>query len=118
MKKLLFLALLTLPATACVNPALSSPATVAESTKLDEQGAITVNLAYKMWRIAVETGVTSGQIKGPLAGKLAKLDNLLYGMVQAVDAAYAAGNSTAYLTAIANFNTALRTGYGTLYGGQ
>ena len=111
-----FAALFMTPLAAC-ETIPTGPGQYAEQTKLDEQAAITVNLGYKMWRIAVETGVNSGQIKGALAGRLAELDRKLYGFVQAVDAAYAAGNAEAYAAAILNFNNALRTGYGALYGG-
>lgn len=84
-----------------------SPAALANTTKLDEQGVNTAELAYKAWRIAVETGVNAGQIKGQLAQRVAGFDNQLYSALQAVESAYNAGNASDYKTAVANFNTAL-----------
>lgn len=118
MKKLLLLIalLFAVPLTACASVP-TGPGTIANSTKLDEQAAVTAQLAYKSWRIAVETGINAGLIKGQLATKIAGLDNQLYSALQAVDAAYASGNASSYASAIGNFNTALTVGY-TAIGGR
>lgn len=115
-KFLLSLCLLALPLAACttVPTTLPTPSTVSNKTVLDEQAGITVNLAYKAWRVLVEAGVKSGQIKGQLAGRIADIDNQLYSAVQAVDAAYAAGNSADYAAAITHFNDVLARGHAAL----
>jgi hypothetical protein len=121
MKKilLLVLCLFAVPLAACAELASvpTSPSSVTNTTKLDEQAALTAQLAYKSWRIAVETGVNAGLIKGQLATHVAQLDNQLYSALQAVDAAYSAGNAASFATAIGNFNTALTVGY-TAIGGR
>jgi hypothetical protein len=121
MKKLLLLLalLFAVPLTACANlPTIpTSPGQVADSTKLDEQTAVTAHLAYKSWRLAVETSVNAGLIKGQLAAHVAQLDNQLYSALQAVDAAYASGNATNYAAAVGAFNTAITVGY-TAIGGR
>jgi hypothetical protein len=109
---------LALPLTACdlATTGVAAPATYANTTKADEQGAVTAELAYKTWRLAVETGVNSGAIKGQLAGHVADLDNQLYSALQVVEKAYAAGNSGDIATAVGNFNTALTVGYSAIGG--
>jgi hypothetical protein len=109
MKKLLLLcAAVRSPAySVCQSPTIpTSPGQVANSTKLDEQAAVTAHLAYKSWRLAVETSVNAGLIKGQLAAHVAQLDNQLYSALQAVDAAYASGNATNYARSSRGFNTA------------
>lgn len=105
-----FVLIVCLALSACAGiPAgiVPTPSTVTEQTKLDEQAAITVNLAYKAWLITVETGINAGLIKGTLATRVAVVDNQLYTALKAVDSAYAAGNASNYLIAITEFNRAL-----------
>jgi len=119
MKKLLFafMLLFALPLSACATaPVPASPSAISNLTKVDEQAAVTAQLAYKSWRLAVETGVNAGLIKGQLAGHVAQLDNQLYSALQAVDAAYKAGNADNFATAVASFNTALNVGYSAIHG--
>ena len=115
MKKLL-LCLGAMSLCACATPVSLQPVTYADQTKIDEQFGVTAELAYKSWRLAVETGVSSGLIKGQVAAHVAQLDNQLYAALTAVEHAYAAGNSTEIKTAVANFNTALTVGYSAIGG--
>lgn len=119
MKKLLLIACaLAVPLSACETiPSIpASPSAVTNLTKADEQVALTAELAYKSWRLAVETGVNSGLIKGQLAGHVAQLDNQLYSALQAVESAYATGNASSLAAAVASFNTTLNVGYSAIHG--
>lgn len=78
----------------------SSPSVVANKTVLDEQGMLAVELAYSAARIAVETGVDAGVIKGQAALRFATLDNKAFLAVAAVRQAYKAGNATSYSAAL------------------
>lgn len=73
-----------------------APVAVAQTTKLDEQVALSVELAYKGARLAVSTGIKAGLIKGPLAGRIAAADDAAYKAVLTVRAAYDAGNAASY----------------------
>lgn len=112
MKKfLILLSAFSLPLGGCASlTAVPVPATVANTTILDEQGVIAVGLGYKTFRIAVETGINAGIIKGSLATKVAALDNQLFAAVQTADAAYQAGNATNLAAALANANKLLASG--------
>lgn len=85
-------------------------AQLADQTKVDEQLAIGANLGYKAFRLAVETGVQSGFIKGTLATKVADVDSRLFGLIQTIDSAYKSGNSQSLAGAVAAFNTTLAQG--------
>lgn len=122
-KLLLTLCALALPLGACVpaetapsTPSVTAPATYADKTKADEQAVVTAELSYKAFRTLVETGVKSGAIKDQTAGVFARIDNQLYTALQAVEAAYAAGNSENLTAAIARFNYVLDLGNKTLGG--
>lgn len=120
MKKIILaVALLAAPVTltGCAS-FLASPASVANQTKLDEQAAIGVNLAYKSFRLAVETAVEANIVVpgSPLALKIADLDNRAFSAVQAVDAAYKAGNSNDYATAVARAYVAIDAAVAALKG--
>lgn len=97
MKRLIFAALFCMaPLTACET--LPTPAAVADSTIVDERAALSLELAYKAARIAVETSVDAGLIKGPTAELFDVRNDRAYAAVKAVRAAYQAGNSQDYLT--------------------
>lgn len=122
MKKIILaiaLGVSSLSVTAC-SSFLESPASVSNSTKLDEQAAIGVNLAYKSFRLAVETAVEAKLIVpgSPLALKVADLDNRAFAAVQAVDAAYKAGNSTDYTVAVARAYVAIDAAVAAIKGGS
>ena len=100
MKKIFFACALALCLPACATTGVpSAPVAVANATVLDEQVAIGVNLAYKAARLAVETGVEAGFIKGQRAVTVAELDNRAYAAIVAVDLAYKAGNASDYVSA-------------------
>lgn len=106
MRKLLFAAALACaPAlTACAPMAAlggipASPATVANTTVLDEQVGQGVELAYAAFRTGLEIAVDAGRLKGAAATRAAVLDNRAFAATQAVQAAYRAGNSDGYLAA-------------------
>jgi hypothetical protein len=107
--------LTALPLSACATTSPSSPAAIANATKVDEQTINTLELAYKTWRIAVETGVRSGAIKGTLAATVAGLDTRLYSALQAAEHAYEGGNGD-FGTALVAFNGALSSGYAAIGG--
>lgn len=86
---------------------VANPSTAANLTKRDEQAVNTAELAYKGFRLTVETGVNAGLIKGQLAGKLRELDNQLYSKLVLVETAYNAANATSLTAAIADFNVIL-----------
>lgn len=83
------------------------PATAANQTVLDEQGAIGVELAYKAARTALEIAVDSGLLKGDRAAKAAALDNQAFAAVTGVRAAYRAGNASNYGAAMGEARAAV-----------
>lgn len=83
--------------------------TVANSTVLDEQAAITVELAYKAARLAAEMAVDAGVLKGERAAQVAALDNKAFAAVTSVRAAYRAGNASYYGVALQEARAALET---------
>jgi len=84
-----------------------SPSTLADKTVLDEQGALAAELAYKAARLAVETGVDAGVIKGANATRFAALDSKAFAALQTVRAAYRAGNATTYSAALTQARAAI-----------
>lgn len=110
MRKLLFAAaLLPLALAGCATlPSVpTSPGAVAETTVLDEQGALGVELAYKAFRTALEVAVDAGVLRGANATKAATLDNRAYAAVQAARAAYRAGNASSYTQAVSDARAAI-----------
>lgn len=83
------------------------PATAADRTVLDEKAMTGVELAYKAARIAVETGVDAGLIKGAAAARFAALDSQAYRALGAVRAAYRAGNAASYRAALTEAQAAI-----------
>lgn len=78
----------------------SSPQAAADRTVLDEQAALSVELAYKAARTTLEVAVDAGLLKGARASQAAAADNKAYAAVQAVRTAYRAGNAPGYLAAV------------------
>ena len=93
--------------TGVINSIPASPAAVADSTVLDEQGALAAELAYKAARVAVETAVDAGLIRGPAAAKIAKLDRQAFAALGVVRKAYAAGNAASYASALTAARSAI-----------
>jgi hypothetical protein len=112
MKRMILAALAPLALCGCAGlSALTSlpaaPVAVANETTLDEQGALAVELAYKAARLAMETGVDAGAIRGETAVRVAELDNTAYAAVLAARRAYRAGNATSYGAALAEARGAI-----------
>lgn len=78
----------------------ASPSAAADKTVLDEQGALAAELAYKAARIAVETGVDAGVIRGATAARFAELDAKAFASLGKVRAAYRIGNAATYSAAL------------------
>lgn len=78
----------------------ASPAEVADTAVLDEQGALAAELAYKAARVAVETGVDAGVIRGVSATRFAELDRKAYVALEKVRTAYRIGNADSYASAL------------------
>lgn len=83
------------------------PAAVANTTVLDEQAALGVELAYKAERIALETAVDAERLTGARATQAAALDDKAFAAVKIARRAYLAGNATDYVTAIAQARLAV-----------
>lgn len=113
MKRLIMLAALTaLSVAACAPlattvPVPSAPVELADKTTLDEQAALSVEVAYRAAVLAAEVAVDSGLLKGEAAARVAVIDQKAYRAVQAVRAARAAGNATNYAAAVVNARTAV-----------
>lgn len=111
-KLLLAVALACAPALAgCSTTGLPSvptaPAQVADRTVLDEQVGAGVELAYQAFRTALEVATDAGLIRGARATQVAALDNRAYTAVQAVRAAYRAGNANGYAAAATDARAAI-----------
>lgn len=83
------------------------PVELANRTVLDEQGALAVELAYKAARLAGETAVDAGLVKGATAQRVAALDLQAYSAVLAVRQAYRAGNAASYAEALVRGQSAI-----------
>jgi hypothetical protein len=85
-----------------------APATYANRTAADEQALFAVEGFYKAARLAVETGVDAGLIKGATASRFADLDNRAYLALAVVRGAYRTGNSQTYHQALADAQLAIK----------
>lgn len=96
--------------TACPGPITSvpTPAEVADRTKIDEQAALTVTLAYtaaaRAAALAIETSVVTDRAT---IAKIGALDLKAKAAVDAVEAAYRAGNASSYAAALLAANDAV-----------
>lgn len=98
MRKLILAAALALSLPACTTIP-TAPVDVANQTVVDEQAALSVELAYQAAALAVTTAAKVGALKGENAAKAAELDNKAYSAVLAVRRAYDTGNATSYAAA-------------------
>lgn len=80
----------------------------ADKTVLDEQVAISVELAYQAAVLGVSTVTKAGMVKGALAEKLLDADRVAYQAVLAVRAAYDTGNARSYAEAATSAHSAIR----------
>ncbi|OHC96388.1 MAG: hypothetical protein A2792_00095 [Sphingomonadales bacterium RIFCSPHIGHO2_01_FULL_65_20] len=78
-----------------------APEEIADATVLDEQVALSVELAYQATAIAAKAAADSGTLKGERAAQIATLDRRAFAAVQAVRKAYDAGNARSYGEAVA-----------------
>jgi hypothetical protein len=114
---ILLVAGLALALSACATlPAPPAPVTVADRTRLDEQTALSVELAYQAAATAVLTASRAGLVPASARPALAAADRRAFAAVRAVRAAYDAGNATGYAgaveaarAAIASLLTAIRS---------
>ena len=95
-------------ATAVGPPDNLIPGAAADKTVLDEQVAISVELAYQAAVLTVSTATKAGLVKGALAEKLLDADRKAYQAVLAVRAAYDTGNARSYTDAALSAQSAIR----------
>lgn len=106
----MMLPLAALALTGCGIPAdlPTSPGAVAETTKLDEQGALTITLAYTGAARAAALAIEAGLVSDPATiARIGSLDRTAYAAVQAVEAAYRTGNAATYAEALARGRAAV-----------
>ena len=86
----------------------AAPAELADRTKIDEQAALTLTLAYtaaaKGAALAIETGIVSNP---DTIRAIGAADQRAYRAVEAAEAAYSAGNAESYAAAIAEARRAI-----------
>jgi hypothetical protein len=85
----------------------ATPSVGANKTVLDEQAALSVELAYQASALTLRTGLRAGLIKGPDAVRAAKADQTAYSAVKAMRAAYDAGNARSYVSAVLSAREAI-----------
>jgi hypothetical protein len=119
MKKILLILGAALALSAC-NPTaagpVSTPAEVSNRTAMDEQAAVSVELAYKAFRTALELAVDAGVLKGDNAVKAAKADQTAYNAILVMRAAYKTANSEDYLNAARSAKIAVEQALSTVRG--
>lgn len=93
---------------------ISSPASYANTTTLDERVGIEAETAYSTFALAVDLAAKSGFVHDTTAKNLADLDNRIYTLVQIERAAYKAGNATDYNSAVSQINTLVLQGLDTI----
>lgn len=108
----LFLAIACLPLAACAGmsdmPNMPmTPAAMSQRTVVDEQAINGVELGYKTFRLAAETAVDAGWVKGADAKKLADVDTKLYAAVHGAEIAYEYANANDFASALKVANKAL-----------
>ncbi len=94
----------------------SGPAAIADTTVLDEQAGVGVELAYKGFRLVAEAAVDSGQVTGSNAAKLQAFDLKAKAAVDTVRLAFEAGNSNSYTDAVAKAYAAIAGGHSIIDG--
>lgn len=88
------------PPLASSTPATSGPAAIADRTLLDEKAMAGVELAYRSMRVALEAAVDTGLIRGDRARLAAQMERRAFSAVEALHAAYDAGNAETYLQSV------------------
>ncbi len=91
-----------------IAPAALQPVTYADQTKIDEQVGLTVTLAYTAAARAAALAISTGLVKDRATiARIGHLDQRAYNAVLAVRAAYEAGNSANYLSALTQAQAAI-----------
>lgn len=88
------------------------PVAIADQSKLDEQVGLSLTLAYtaaaKAAGLAIQVAAAAGHpFSAATVQRIGQLDTRAYNAVTAVRAAYLAGNSTNYLSAISTARSAV-----------
>ncbi len=103
MKRLAILAALALASCGPLSIAtLPPPGRIADTTKLDEQGALSIELAYQAANLAIRAANRAGMLSTANRARAADLDSAAYKAVLAARAAYDTGNSASYSAALVN----------------
>jgi hypothetical protein len=103
--KRLMIASLALALSACaglVSPgtlAPPSPASIADKTRLDEQGPLALTLAYRVANRLGVVALRTGIAKGAKGERIKALDRDAFAWVERARAAYLAGNAASYAEA-------------------
>lgn len=106
MRPLAFFAALALAVPLAVP--IAGCATVTQTT-LDEKAAIGVETAYTAAARAAKLAITSGAVTDPAKiRQIGDADNRAFAAVQAVRAAYAAGNANSYAAAFVEADAAVK----------
>lgn len=95
---------------------LPTPSAVSDRTAMDEQAAVSVELAYKAFRLAVELAVDSGVLKGERAVVAAKADQQAYNAVLIMRSAYKTANAEDFLNAARSAKIAVEQALATVRG--
>lgn len=82
-----------------------APAAVADQTRLDEQAALSIELAYQAAARLISVAVDAGLVRGDRATQIAAIDRRAYRAVLTARAAYDAGNAASYASALATART-------------
>lgn len=117
MRRILLISTLGLSLAACgplTSAGTIAPGPVAQSTTLDEQGALGAETAYKAWRLLIETGARTGLVKGQAAAWAANTDATLFRLLGKVRAAYRLGNAASLADALREFNGLAESSRGAL----
>lgn len=102
---------LALSAAGCMPPKLglpAGPAAISDATKIDEQAALTVTLAYTAAARAAALAIETGLVKDRATiARIGALDRRAYAAVQAAERAYRAGNAASFAAALVDARAAI-----------
>lgn len=110
MKRMLLAAVAAMMLAGCVpgGDRIESVSAVADRTKIDEQAALAITLAYTAAARAANVGIEAELIKDrETINRIGELDRRAYAAVQATQRAYRAGNATSYAAAITDARAAV-----------
>lgn len=87
------------PSSSAIGGLPAAPAEIADATVIDENAALSVEIAYQAVALSVRAMAQTNIIMGTSAEEIAALDRAAYAAVKAARAAYDAGNADSYLAA-------------------